>query len=386
MSALLVLLALLSVATLASRRGAFDDVIAHASAPVLVALGAFVGPSGLSYVGPSIVSGLEPALAVGLVWLAFLAGLGAVDTRDAAAAASPVEERARLVAIAGAIFGVGALAAVVAGGRLVGIGLEGVDDLDLAALAVLALLGVTLAALRIHLPDNDAEVTAPGTADVPRALALLSYARAAERLALAAAAGAFAIAGELRGIVVIGLGLFAAAIVHLLARQPAVPPSVATLGAILLLTGFARLAEVPAAVAGLVAGAVFTLGRRADDLARPLVATERPVRIAVTAVLGMSVAIGVPELIAGAALGLAVAAAHLVVAAVLGGWPRSTMKLWRGTRAVGGTSTTPLLVVAALAGVAVPGAAALLPVVLVAVAVADTVAFALSLAARRGQP
>lgn len=78
MSAILVLLALLSVATLASRRG-YAAFVAHiVSTPLLIAVGVLIAPSRLAFLTPSTTEALVPALRVGAAWLALLVGLRAV--------------------------------------------------------------------------------------------------------------------------------------------------------------------------------------------------------------------------------------------------------------------------------------------------------------------
>lgn len=75
MSAILVLLALLSVATLASRRG-YAAFVAHiVTTPILIGLGVLIAPGRLAFLTPSTTEALLPALRVGAAWLALLVGL-----------------------------------------------------------------------------------------------------------------------------------------------------------------------------------------------------------------------------------------------------------------------------------------------------------------------
>lgn len=84
MTSILVLLALLSVATLASRRGSAEAVVNLASAPLLVTMGFVMGPEGLGFLLPSTAAALTPGLRVGVAWLAFLVGLRASVPGDGA--------------------------------------------------------------------------------------------------------------------------------------------------------------------------------------------------------------------------------------------------------------------------------------------------------------
>lgn len=75
MNAILVLLALLSLATLAGRRGGTAAFLSAATTPLLVALGVGLSPHGLGFLLPSMAAALLPALHVAVAWLALLVGL-----------------------------------------------------------------------------------------------------------------------------------------------------------------------------------------------------------------------------------------------------------------------------------------------------------------------
>lgn len=78
MSATLVLLALLSIATLASQRG-YAAFVAHiVSAPLLLAAGVVLAPSRLAFLSVSTTEALLPPLRVGIAWLVLLVGLRAM--------------------------------------------------------------------------------------------------------------------------------------------------------------------------------------------------------------------------------------------------------------------------------------------------------------------
>lgn len=78
MSATLVLLALLSIATLASQRG-YAAFVAHiVSAPLLLAVGVMLAPSRLAFLSVATTEALLPPLRVGIAWLVLLVGLRAL--------------------------------------------------------------------------------------------------------------------------------------------------------------------------------------------------------------------------------------------------------------------------------------------------------------------
>jgi hypothetical protein len=81
MNGVLILLALLSVATIVSRqkRAAF---MAHiAATPILLALGFLFSPQALGFLTPSTLDALMPALHVAVAWLSFLDGLRLIRPR-----------------------------------------------------------------------------------------------------------------------------------------------------------------------------------------------------------------------------------------------------------------------------------------------------------------
>jgi len=77
MNAILVLLALLSLSTLAGRRGGTAAFLSAAATPLLVAMGVGLSPHGLGFLLPSMAAALLPALHVAVAWLALLVGLRA---------------------------------------------------------------------------------------------------------------------------------------------------------------------------------------------------------------------------------------------------------------------------------------------------------------------
>lgn len=360
MSSLLVLLVLLSVATLASRRGSFDKMMTSGATPILVALGAVIAPAGLGFLPPSVLQGLLPAVDVGVLWLAMLAGVRASGTL----------ERTGMVRGAVAASGVTALVAsavtlvVLRGSATLGSPL--VDDLHVLPASVL--VGVALACTPAR-PGGRAST----------ARARFVQAAVAELLALAAAVSVLAVWSDgSRAAATVGLGVLGAAIAYLLAAQTGLAPVVAVLAAGTLLAGLSALAHLPGAVAGFIAGTLSARTRDLSSLSSWLFATERPVRVVVTVVVAASAGVDLFHLLPGAILGL-VAVGVLVGANLLLVDDAPRLDRLAATVAM---STTPMVVVASFAHIDVAPAQSLLPVVLVAVSVADAAAFTLSLWAR----
>ena len=412
MSSLLVLLALLSLAMLASRRGAFDELAASATTPVLVLLGVALSPAALGFLTPSVVEGLAPALQVGVCWLALLAGLRAASRIPTSLSGL----RAGSLALVAAALSAGAaglilLAAGALGHPLVDTALKPLVDAALDAHEHALASGGALAS-SAALTSSTAGTTAGARAVLPAALLVgaslagmpgertatpvrAAYAAAAELIVLAAALAAFALwCGLLRTGIVAGLGVLGAVVVRMLApaRAPAapagepehgdegasaIPVAVAFIAVTTLVAGLSHLAAVPAGVAGFVAGAASAWGR--GDVADQLLKTERPVRIVVTVVLAASTPLAFPSVLAGIALGVAVVGVQVLATLALA---EKSSLLERLAVSVA-TSTTPLVAVAAFSLANVDGAHRLLPAVVIAVSLADAVSFAFSLAAHR---
>ncbi len=379
MTSLLVLLGLLSLAMLASRQGALDEVIARATTPVLVLFGLAISPAGLDFLTPSTLESLGTALVVGICWLALLAGLRASAALKRSSAPRPADvsgpvhkgpprsvARAVALAFAAAVVASGIAALVLLSAAATGHPFVSAGSVAPAAV----LVGASLAGM-------------PGERHGTRART--AFAATAELVVLAAALGAFAAwSGAQETLVLVGFGVLGAVVVQLLLApgDPAkVPAAVAYLSVATLVAGLARLAAVPGAVAGFVLGAV-SGPFRGSDVVDKLLLTERPVRIVITVLLAASTTFDLADLVAGIILGVGAVLVQLGVSlALVDG--RSLLERLAATVA---TSTTPLVAVAAFAEAHVDDAASLLPSVIIAVAVADAVAFTFSLAAHKQAP
>jgi hypothetical protein len=209
-----------------------------------------------------------------------------------------------------------------------------------------------------------------------------AYASVAEVFVLVAALIAFAAwSSPANTAIVAGLGVVGAVVVNLVLTPGdpgAVPPAVAYLAVCVLVAGLCNLAKLPGAVAGFVLGAASAHVRRSSSSVDALLVTERPVRIVVTVVLAATTPPALNDAIAGTALGIGLVLVQYFVSLAL----KDGSSLLARLASTVATSTTPLVAVAAFAGAGIAGARALLPAVIVAVAIADAVAFTMSLVAR----
>jgi len=80
-TAVLVLLGLLSLGTLASRRGFAAFVFSQVSTPILLGVGMLCAPNALNLLNDDTLGALEPALRVGAAWLALLIGARGMQPR-----------------------------------------------------------------------------------------------------------------------------------------------------------------------------------------------------------------------------------------------------------------------------------------------------------------
>ncbi|MBI1944478.1 MAG: hypothetical protein HYS27_02210 [Deltaproteobacteria bacterium] len=340
MTSLLVLLALLSVATLAARRGALGEILGGASTPVPVVFGLVLGPAGLGFLAPSVVDGLGPALAVGVCVLGLIAGM-----RAAAPIAYERPDRRTLVPL---------LDLVLIGAALFGAARLAVLPIDLEAAPATSLLAAALLAA--------ACLGAPASSG--------SEARFAKIAALVLAAAAVGLASPLALVAVLGFGAVGALAVLLIGGPSAGPTFVAALGAITLIAGASLVRGVPGVLAGVVVGAIVSRSRAGSVLSPLAERAERPVRIVVAVVIAAAAPMSVEAAVLGAGLaGIALAVATTTLGA--------TFAARTGALA---SSSLALALAASLTATGV--APTLLAPLLIAVAVVDAVALLTRLAVR----
>jgi hypothetical protein len=304
MSALLVLLLLLSLATIASRPGPFAAALDRVASPLLIVAGVALGPLGLAVVSTSLRGGLEQALAVGVTWLGILFGLR--SSSDELPAGTVL--RALLVASTSTAASVLlAMAAMATPGLL---GWRPPSSASLIAGAALIVGGALVGSPPVD-RDNRAELALRTT--------LIDL---GDLIATACAIAALAVLPSWTGLptsfvalVVIGVGLVLALLQRLLggsAGGDVATRTIALLGVVSVAAGLLHEAGLPSAVSGLVAGTV--LGR--TDLGRALksslMQTERPARIVVVFMVGTLMPLSTTALLVGALLALGQLGVQLV--------------------------------------------------------------------------
>lgn len=335
MTSLLVLLALLSAATLAARRGRFGEVVGGAATPVLVFFGIAAGPQFLGFLTPSVLDGLKPALAVSVCWLGLIAGL-----RAGAPIAHERPDRRALLPLIDTALAAAVLYLASRAGRL---SLED-EAWPVAALLAGACLG------------------APASTG--------SDARYAKITALLVAAAAVGLASPAGLLLVLCLGTVAALVVLLAGGRDGGATIVAVIGVATLVAGISLLAGAPGVLAGVAAGAILARSAAGRALWPIAERSERPVRIVVTLLIAASASVD----LSAALLGTALAAVALLAGALTNG-----PALAARTGALAASS----LALALVASLAAAGTAPfLLSPLLVAVALVDAVALATAVSTR----
>ncbi|MBI5495541.1 MAG: hypothetical protein HY904_10995 [Deltaproteobacteria bacterium] len=316
MTATLILLALLSVGALASRRGGGLALFNAAAAPVFLAAGFVLSPGVLGFLRPSMVQALSPALAVAVCWLALLLGLRAAPptpgtrARCAALLAADVllATTAGAVALAagtGLLWTAGALPPVM-------------DDawhhaapaaLAFPWLAAALLSGTSRTAVEARLPALDERAHGPARfiSRHDAVLAALSLLAAPLLAPGADPRSALAAMGDVLGL---GLLLALAAVLFGARRERGGQAVLVIAACAVIAAGAGDRAAAPPAVSALIAGAVLAaVGVGTRVVAREGGAhLDRPVLVATTFLAG---AVWTPGL-AVIALGVALAAGRLV--------------------------------------------------------------------------
>lgn len=317
MSAILVLLALLSVATLASRRG-YAAFVAHiVSAPLLIALGVLIAPSRLAFLTPSTMEALVPAMRVGAAWLALLVGLRTARpewTRAYGQELSFTIAAAALswLTLSAATFGL--LSLLATAGMPVAAATGG-DPLWPVGLALL--LGGALASTGLSF----ARESLVGQEDSPIGRRVLFFGRhdeAAGALALCAAIALWPLPDAVAPIyrepalaaaTVVLLGLSLAVSLGFLGGSRMGGASatwVALLGLLTLASGLSASTLLPeAGLAFFFGAAVAVLGLSRELGAERLAQTERPVRLVVLVLIGAHLGFTPSAVVLGSALALA---------------------------------------------------------------------------------
>jgi hypothetical protein len=304
MSALLVLLLLLSAATIASRPGPFAAALDRIASPLLILAGLALGPLGLAVISTPLRSGLEQALAVGVTWLGILFGLRSSSGEQPAGSTWRVMLVVSSSTIASVLLAMAAMATPAL------LGWRSPSSPALLAGAALIVGGSLVGGPPIE-RENRAELALRAT--------LMDL---GELVATVCAIAALAVLPSWTGLpnswvalVVIGAGLLLALLQRLLggsAGGDVATRTIALLGVVAVAAGLLHEAGLPSAVSGLVAGTV--LGRTAlgRALTTSLMQTERPARIVVVFMIGSLMPMTQTALLVGALLGLGQLGVQLV--------------------------------------------------------------------------
>lgn len=326
MSSILVLLGLLSVATLFARRG-YAAFVAHiVTTPILVGLGVLIAPHNLAFLTPSTTEALEPAMRVATAWIALLVAmrgerprLGSLWNGDNLVALTL--GAFAWLALSGVCFGILSLAA-----RFELSFMEATQDTR-ALLGISLLIGGIVSTTGLAFAE-EALQGQEHLASARRLLRLARHDELAPALALCAAvwlwpvpaevAPAYEIPGFAAGLLLV-LGL-ALAIAQLLAGGEkmggASASFIALVGLITFGAGLAASTRLPeAAIAFFLGSTLAAVGRGKTVLAQGLAETERPVRLVLLVLIGANLGFH-PDAIA---LGIAISFARLMVKGLIRG-------------------------------------------------------------------
>lgn len=303
MSAILVLLALLSVATLFSRRG-FAAFVAHiVTAPLLLGVGVLLSPRGLALLTPTTLTALEPAIRVAAAWSVLLVALrGSPPGRDPqqrrATAAAMFYGASTWLLLAALLYG--ALTLLVHQAAL----FAPLRDDERALIGVAVLLGGVLSTT--GLPFAEEALHEDGTR--PAARTLLTLARHDDLFAALAVcltiylwplapggAPVYAVPA-LAALLPVVLGGMLATSLWLSSgvRMGGVSAStIALVGLITFAAGLSSATQLPeATIAFFFGAALAVVGKASTLLAGGLQRTERPVRLVLYVLVGAQLSFG----------------------------------------------------------------------------------------------
>ncbi len=279
MSSILIILALMSLATLASRRGGFAALLAS-SVPAFAA-GLIAGPQALHYISVEAANTLSPATAVGVCWLGVLLGWKLTATRP----------RGRAL---------GRNLGVVVGGALVAGLMFAAAAWLTTALSTITMVAAGFVVAAMILPFSVAGDDPEDTAgDNGRALDLVAIVGVVA--AVAALLGKETLALLVIAVLVATLAGAAALLVGGHDNQRRFP---AVLSATTMLTALAIALDVPVGIVGVGVGVGLGIVDRPRTFDAFLMATRAPMRLVVAFLVAMSVPISVASTLLALALGL----------------------------------------------------------------------------------
>lgn len=348
MNAAVLLLALLSLATLASRQGGFAALLAS-TLPACVA-GLVAGPRALGYLSTPLLTGLSLATAVGVCWLGMLLGLRWRQHPPHVAALFPATALVVVVAAASAMLGAGVLAMW-----------RATPTFDVA-MACGLLVAATLVPFSTSSQDA---IRRASTVDV---LALVAVWAAVLLLCASVAATTT--------FVLWGLALAVGMSAVLIGGDDDVRRFSAVLAATALITALAWALDVHVGVVGSGLGLGIGVRARRSTFEGMLSATAEPVRLVVAFLVAAGLAIDGKAAAIGVVVGLGVAGIVVVVALAR----RQSLRELASSTA---TSSTGLLVLGGLALLHAPLPEPTVAALGIAFIVVDVVAVGASLWSRR---
>jgi hypothetical protein len=313
-NAAILLLALLSLATLASRQGGFAAVLAS-TLPACVA-GLVAGPRALGYLSAPLLTGLSLATAVGVCWLGVLLGLRLRQHPPHLTSLVPAFALVVVVAAASAVLGAGVLSMW-----------RAVPTFNVA-LACGLLVAATL------VPFSTSSHDAVRRASTVDALALLAVWIAVLLL--------FAHTAATTTVVLCGLACAVGMSAVLIGGDDDVRRFSAVLAATALMTAVAFALDVHVGVVGSALGLGVVVRARRSTFEAMLSATAEPVRLVVAFLVAAGLAVDGKAAAIGAVVGLGVAGIVVVVALAR----RQSLRELANSTA---TSSTGLLVLGGLA-------------------------------------
>ncbi len=322
MSSILVLLALLSIATLFARRG-YAAFVAHiVTAPILLGLGVLIAPHNLAFLTPSTSDALEPAMRVAAAWIALL-----VAMRSTKPSLTLLFARDTIVSLSVGVLTWLALATVCFGllhvTALLGLGWDDVTSDLRATIGASLLIGGIISTTGLAFAQEALQGQAPRRG-IRRVLFLARHDELVSALSLCAAVWLWPIAPSsaaaydtplLAAVIVVALGgvLAVAQLLSGGSKMGGTAASfIALVGLITFGAGLAASTRLPEAAIAFFLGAVLALaGHGQSVLEDGLGRTERPVRLVLLVLIGANLGFH-PEAIT---LGVGLAIARLFVKA-----------------------------------------------------------------------
>ncbi|MCP4501271.1 MAG: hypothetical protein GY822_15030 [Deltaproteobacteria bacterium] len=311
MNAILVLLVLLSFATLASRRGFAAFVFHQISTPVLLGVGMVFAPRGLNLLPTGTLEALEPALRVGAAWLALLIGLRGLQPHPTRSYL-----RRAWTSLVASLFTWGGLSLIVYGMIvLLDTTHQGLDATfsRLDALGAALLLGGLAA-------QTGLGMTAEALASLPKIPAhrilrfLCRHDEAIGAVALCVALWLWPLSVDVNPIyaepwqasltvIVLGSLLGLAHLFTALGSEDNRVTMVALLGFIVLGTGLCWELHLPEAAVGFFFGIMLGIAGRGQNLLdQGLAGTERPVRLVLLVLIGAQLSVSIASVLLGTLL------------------------------------------------------------------------------------